>query len=74
MDPMKPLVTFSAEDRCDRCGARAYSKAINAGGTELLFCAHHLEEHGPKLFQDGWEIVSDTEGLDKIGASIPVYS
>ncbi len=28
-------------DRCDRCGAQAYVRAVLAAGGELLFCAHH---------------------------------
>lgn len=41
----KPL---SAHDRCDRCGAQAYLRAVMANGFELLFCAHHA-----KKYQDG---------------------
>ena len=33
--------TLLATDRCDRCGAAAYGRAV-LGDTELLFCAHHL--------------------------------
>ena len=29
-------------DRCDRCGAQAYVRAVlESSGGELLFCAHH---------------------------------
>jgi hypothetical protein len=42
-----------AADRCDRCGAQAYVRVtmpFGALGTgELLFCAHHIKEHGDKL-------------------------
>jgi hypothetical protein len=31
---------LKAQDRCDRCGARAYFRAVMMSG-ELLFCAHH---------------------------------
>jgi 4-hydroxyphenylpyruvate dioxygenase-like putative hemolysin len=37
-----------AKDRCDRCGARAYVRALLANG-ELLFCAHHARQAGPSL-------------------------
>ena len=40
---------LNAADRCDRCGAQAYVKAVLPGGGELLFCAHHAREHGDKL-------------------------
>ena len=40
---------LTASDRCDRCGAQAYVRVELPGGNELLFCAHHGREHGPKL-------------------------
>ena len=40
---------LTASDRCDRCGAQAYIRVELPGGSELLFCAHHAREHGPKL-------------------------
>jgi hypothetical protein len=33
---------LTALDRCDRCGAQAYVRAVlGSSGGELLFCAHH---------------------------------
>ncbi|THJ67513.1 hypothetical protein E8P82_05315 [Arthrobacter echini] len=33
---------LTALDRCDRCGAQAYVRAVlQSSGGELLFCAHH---------------------------------
>lgn len=33
---------LNALDRCDRCGAQAYVRAVlESTGGELLFCAHH---------------------------------
>ncbi|WP_285724139.1 DUF7455 domain-containing protein [Psychromicrobium xiongbiense] len=33
---------LNALDRCDRCGAQAYVRAVlGSSGGELLFCAHH---------------------------------
>jgi hypothetical protein len=40
---------LTALDRCDRCGAQAYVRIGLAGGSELLFCAHHAREHKVKL-------------------------
>jgi hypothetical protein len=37
MDP--PVLTGA--DRCDRCGAQAYVRAVLTSGGELLFCGHH---------------------------------
>ena len=31
-------------DRCDRCGAQAYVRAILVSGGELLFCSHHYNK------------------------------
>lgn len=32
---------LTGADRCDRCGAQAYVRAVLTAGGELLFCAHH---------------------------------
>lgn len=32
---------LSAHDRCDKCGAQAYVRAVLQSGGELLFCIHH---------------------------------
>ncbi len=40
--------SFTASDRCDRCGAQAFVRAVLTAG-ELLFCAHHGREYGDKL-------------------------
>ena len=42
----QPLTTL---DRCDRCGAQAYLRIMLAGGSELLFCAHHAREHEQQI-------------------------
>ena len=39
---------LNALDRCDRCGAQAYVRAILLNGGELLFCAHHGKEYAEK--------------------------
>ena len=39
---------LTAMDRCDRCGAQAFYRAVLTTG-ELLFCAHHGREYGDKL-------------------------
>lgn len=36
-------------DRCDRCGAEAFGRAVMASGVELLFCGHHFAQHLPAL-------------------------
>lgn len=39
---------LTVADRCDRCGAQAFFRAVLISG-ELLFCAHHGREYGAKL-------------------------
>ncbi len=40
---------LNAVDRCDRCGAQAYVRAILLNGGELLFCAHHAKQYAEGL-------------------------
>lgn len=40
---------LNAVDRCDRCGAQAYVRAILLNGGELLFCGHHAKEYAAGL-------------------------
>lgn len=65
-----PLIEFTAQDRCDRCGAQAYTLARREG-FDLLFCAHHSRENRDKLYDDGWEIIDDAAGLEQLGYNIP---
>jgi hypothetical protein len=39
---------FTAHDRCDRCGAQAFLRAVLTSG-DLLFCAHHGRAYGDAL-------------------------
>ncbi|MEV6332393.1 hypothetical protein [Streptomyces sp. NPDC051909] len=36
---------LTALDRCDRCGAQAYIRAVLGHGRELVFCVHHGRQH-----------------------------
>ncbi|MFF8848199.1 hypothetical protein ACF08N_36940 [Streptomyces sp. NPDC015127] len=38
-DQDRPL---TRQDRCDRCQAQAYVRAVLPQSTELLFCVHHF--------------------------------
>jgi hypothetical protein len=40
---------LNAVDRCDRCGAQAYVRAVLLSGGELLFCGHHGKEYSAGL-------------------------
>lgn len=39
---------FSVQDRCDRCGAQAFVRAVLPVG-DLMFCAHHGRAYGEAL-------------------------
>lgn len=58
--PSKPL---TAADRCDRCGAQAYVRAVLAGGGDLLFCAHHGRKFSEALRSNGADIQDETNRL-----------
>jgi hypothetical protein len=65
IDTENPSIEFTAEARCDRCGAQAYCSA-ERDGTELLFCNHHISEHRARLDDSGWTLTFDYAGLEKI--------
>lgn len=56
------MVEFKATDRCDRCGAQAYSMA-RKGDMEILFCIHHRRENKEALLNQGFEVIDDYAGL-----------
>ena len=57
--------TLTAADRCDRCGAQAYVRAVLAStGGVLLFCAHHGRDVEPKLRPQSSEWVDESERLE----------
>jgi hypothetical protein len=64
--PTKPL---TALDRCDRCGAQAYIRAILPVGGELLFCAHHGRQHVAALRAKGAEIQDESARLHETSPS-----
>ena len=57
---------LTAGDRCDRCGARAYVKAQQPGGAELLFCKHHGRLYAPGLQARGFELLGDLDFTDNL--------
>jgi hypothetical protein len=50
-------------DRCDRCGAQAFYRAVLANG-ELLFCAHHGRAHAARLAEVAQEIHDGTAHIN----------
>ena len=54
---------LNALDRCDRCGAQAYVRAVMANGFELLFCGHHAKKYHEGLASSASQIVDETSRL-----------
>lgn len=57
-----PPRTLTAQERCDRCGSQAYL-AVEVGGVELLFCAHHAKKNIDKLTEVGTITLDETAKL-----------
>ena len=56
------MVSFTALDRCDRCGAQAYAQADKPGQpSALLFCDHHSRKFKDSLLSQGWAVTWDEE-------------
>jgi hypothetical protein len=60
---MLESVPLNALDRCDRCGAQAYVRAVLLNGGELMFCAHHGKEYAEKLKTVAAKIIDESEKL-----------
>jgi hypothetical protein len=70
IDTKNPSVEFTALDRCDRCGSRAYS-SFRKDGLELLFCLHHAHEHNLSLECSGWEPYYDFDAIEQLVEPVP---
>ena len=61
------LLTAAADlthsDRCDRCGAQAFFRAVLTAG-ELLFCAHHGRAHSARLAEVAVELQDGTAAIN----------
>lgn len=63
IDTKHPCIEFTANDRCDRCPARAYV-AYRKDSYELLFCLHHAKENNLALEAEGWQPFVDYVGIE----------
>lgn len=61
---------LNAVDRCDRCGAQAYVRAVMLSGGELLFCGHHAKEYAEKLKPVVKAIQDETAKLTAVSSSV----
>jgi hypothetical protein len=55
---------FTALDRCDRCGAQAFMRAVLTSG-DLLFCAHHGRAYGDALAAKALVMQDASETINK---------
>ena len=57
----QPSLTIA--DRCDRCGAQAFFRAVFVAG-ELTFCGHHGRELLVPLQRDALLVQDETESIN----------
>ena len=50
-------------DRCDRCGAQVFFRAVLVNG-ELLFCAHHGREYADRLAKVALELQDGSAAIN----------
>ncbi len=51
------------DDRCDRCGAQAFVRAVLPGG-DLLFCGHHGRAYAAGLAAAALVVEDHTETIN----------
>lgn len=54
---------LTAADRCDRCGAQAFVRAVLMGG-DLLFCGHHGRAYADRLAQQAAEVEDFSDSIN----------
>ena len=54
---------LTTADRCDRCGAQAFYRAVLSSG-DLLFCAHHGRKHADRLAEVAVEVQDGTAAIN----------
>lgn len=64
------IIALTAADRCDRCGAQAYTVARKADLDDLMFCNHHLEKHRDALLLSGFELIEDVQAKERDGVLV----
>jgi hypothetical protein len=62
--------TLNALDRCDRCGAQAYVRAVlETSGGELLFCGHHARFTFLEGVPDGVQLFMPERAAHGVGGN-----
>lgn len=59
---------FTAQDRCDSCGAQAYGRVTLFSGGELLYCMHHCRRFEERLIVLG-KLDVDVEGYEELAVA-----
>lgn len=54
---------LTALDRCDRCGAQAFVRAVLTSG-DLLFCAHHGRAYADVLAEKALVVEDGSGSID----------
>jgi hypothetical protein len=60
---------LTATDRCDRCGAQAYVRAVLGSDSELLFCAHHWHANADALRAIATDVYEELDRLAAVPAT-----
>jgi major membrane immunogen (membrane-anchored lipoprotein) len=68
-----PPRLLSDYDRCDRCGAQAYVQVTLHSG-QLLFCAHHYQEHETRLRPIATAVLDERDRLHADSSRGSAYS
>jgi hypothetical protein len=58
-----PTRVLTHDDRCDRCGAQAFIRAVLPGG-DLLFCGHHGRSHALALAAVALVVEDGTDAIN----------
>jgi hypothetical protein len=61
--PAEQTPALTAWDRCDRCGAQAYVRALLPGGGDLVFCKHHGTAYEESLRKIAVRIVDESDRM-----------
>lgn len=62
--PQADYSPLTVADRCDRCGAQAFMRAVFPGGGELLFCGHHGREYAAALAGSSVALMDETDRIN----------
>lgn len=65
-------VSFTAHDRCDRCGSQALMIAAKSDNADLMFCNHHKDKYEDSLLAQGWTVTFDQATYESYRAPVGV--